>query len=57
MEGQWLGGKGSTTRPMQVNRQQFEDNWNKIFNKKLDNANKLIPVNETIVEIVTNDTV
>lgn len=28
------GGKGSQQRPTQVPRKQFEDNWDKIFNKK-----------------------
>ena len=26
--------KGSTPRPRQVPRKQYEDNWDKIFNKK-----------------------
>ena len=29
------GGKGSKPRPLSVPRKQFEDNWDKIFGKKL----------------------
>jgi hypothetical protein len=28
--------KGSKPRPCKVNRKQFEENWDKIFNKKKD---------------------
>ena len=31
----WHGGKGSKPRPVD-NRQKFDDNWNRIFNKKVD---------------------
>lgn len=30
----WHGGKGSSTRPRGVSSEQFESNWDKIFNKK-----------------------
>jgi hypothetical protein len=30
---QWHGGKGSKPRPI-VDRQQYSDNWDKIFGKK-----------------------
>ena len=29
----WHGGKGSTSRPLGVSTEQFEDNWDRIFNK------------------------
>ena len=35
----WHGGKGSTARP--VNRQKFADNWDSIFGKKKEDAEKL----------------
>lgn len=36
----WEGGKGSKPRPIS-DRKQFEDNWDRIFNKKnQDNENK-----------------
>jgi hypothetical protein len=28
------GGKGSKPRPLSIPRQQFESNWDRIFNKK-----------------------
>ena len=28
------GGKGSSPRPFSVDKQTFDDNWNKIFGKK-----------------------
>jgi hypothetical protein len=31
-------GKGSRVRPSTVSRQEFADNWDKIFNKKKNNA-------------------
>ena len=33
MSGQWQGGKGSKRRP--ENRQAIDDNWDKIFRKKM----------------------
>lgn len=33
MADSWHGGKGSRPRPVQVDRQTFEDNWDKIFGK------------------------
>ena len=30
------GGKGSSPRPLSVDRQTFDDNWDLIFNKKSD---------------------
>jgi hypothetical protein len=30
--GQWSGGKGSKPRPI-TDKKQFEDNWDRIFNK------------------------
>lgn len=30
------GGKGSSGRPMEVSKEQFEDNWDRIFGKKDD---------------------
>lgn len=32
MSSQWHGGKGSARRP--ENKEQFEENWDKIFGKK-----------------------
>ena len=32
MREKWHGGKGSKPRPIE-DRKQFEDNWDKIFNK------------------------
>ena len=29
----WHGGKGSKPRPLGVSTEQFEDNWDRIFNK------------------------
>lgn len=29
------GGKGSAPRPFSVDRETYEDNWDKIFNKKV----------------------
>jgi len=29
----WHGGKGSAPRPI-LDRKKYEDNWNRIFNKK-----------------------
>ena len=34
MSGQWAGGKGSGRRPMAVDKDIYESNWDKIFNKK-----------------------
>jgi len=31
------GGKGSKPRPIQVPREKFNDNWDKIFGKKVKN--------------------
>ena len=33
MSGQWSGGKGSRIRPIKY-REQFEDNWDRIFGIK-----------------------
>ena len=33
---EWHGGKGSKPRPIS-DRQKFEENWDRIFNKKEDN--------------------
>lgn len=38
MSNQWSGGKGSKQRPRQVEKKQFDDNWDRIFNK--DNEKK-----------------
>ena len=35
-------GKGSKVRPSAVSRQEFADNWDKIFNKKKNNDKKEI---------------
>jgi hypothetical protein len=35
----WHGGKGSRQRP--VNKDQFDKNWDKIFNKKSDKKQQL----------------
>lgn len=35
----WHGGKGSKPRP--VNKEQFDKNWDKIFNKKPDKNQKV----------------
>jgi hypothetical protein len=29
------GGKGSKPRPIEIPREKFNDNWDKIFNKKV----------------------
>ena len=29
-----MAGKGSRARPLSVSKSQFDDNWDKIFNKK-----------------------
>lgn len=34
MSSQWAGGKGSARRPMAVDKEVYEDNWDKIFKKK-----------------------
>lgn len=31
------GGKGSKPRPIEIPRKKFEENWNKIFGKKVKN--------------------
>jgi len=36
MAGQWHGGKGSSPRPFNVDRQTFESNWDLAFGKKKD---------------------
>jgi len=28
-----MNGKGDSPRPLSVNKKQFDDNWNRIFNK------------------------
>lgn len=33
----WHGGKGSGARPLGVSTEQFEDNWDRIFNKNKSN--------------------
>jgi len=35
----WHGGKGSKPRPIE-DRQKFESNWDKIFNKEKDKKKK-----------------
>jgi len=35
-----MSGKGSKPRPSAVKRKTFEDNWDKIFNKKKDESKK-----------------
>jgi|TARA_B110000285_G_C14496046_1_gene326020 hypothetical protein len=35
-----MSGKGSKPRPFGVKRKTFEDNWDKIFNKKKDESKK-----------------
>lgn len=32
------GGKGSAPRPFSVTKEKFEENWNKVLNKDLDNT-------------------
>lgn len=34
MSGQWHGGKGSRPKPYSVDQKTFDDNWDRIFNKK-----------------------
>ena len=34
MSEQWAGGKGSARRPMAVDKEKYEDNWDRIFRKK-----------------------
>lgn len=37
MKGSWHGGKGSTPRIVDIKK--YNDNWDRIFNKKSDNNN------------------
>ena len=30
-----MNGKGDTPRPMSVKKEQFDDNWDRIFNKRI----------------------
>ena len=32
MSTQWHGGKGSSRRPVSVSKEQYESNWDRIFN-------------------------
>ena len=34
------GGKGSKPRPIVVSKEQYQKNWDKIFNKEKSNAKK-----------------
>ena len=34
------GGKGSKPRPLSVSRNQFDDNWDRIFGKKKEEKKK-----------------
>lgn len=36
----WHGGKGSKPRPHEVSREEFADNWDRIFGKKDEKASK-----------------
>jgi hypothetical protein len=35
MSGQWHGGKGSRARPLSVDSKTFDNNWDNIFKKKV----------------------
>lgn len=41
-----MNGKGDTPRPMSVKKQQFDDNWDRIFNKKV--ADELTELSQEI---------
>ena len=47
---QWHGGKGS--RPRNVDKKKFNDNWDRIFGKK--EEKKVLP-NEKKVDIITKN--
>ena len=42
MTGQWHGGKGSRPRSMSVNRETYDNNWDRIFGKKRKLNKKLL---------------
>lgn len=44
---QWHGGKGSSPRPFSVDRKKFEDNWDRIFNKKNEELSNTIEEKES----------
>lgn len=41
-----MNGKGDTPRPLSVKKQQFDDNWDRIFNKKV--ADELTELSQEI---------
>lgn len=42
MTGQWHGGKGSRPRKQSVDRETFENNWDRIFGKKKNTEQEII---------------
>lgn len=55
---QWHGGKGSSPRPFSVDRKKFEDNWDRIFNKKNEELLNTIEekeVNEKVSDKTSSD--
>jgi len=41
-----MSGKGDSPRPMSVKKQQFDDNWDRIFNKSI--ADELTKISQEI---------
>lgn len=42
MSGQWHGGKGSRPRTMSVDRETYDNNWDRIFGKKKKTEQEII---------------
>lgn len=55
MSGQWTGGKGSARRPMAVDKEIYESNWDKIFSKKDYNVTEdLTQLDDKLNEVIDN---
>jgi len=48
------GGKGSSPRPLSVDRETFNQNWNTIFSKQRDDYQDILSTEDCVLDALAN---